>query len=34
MSKLVVIAYDTPNKAAEVRGKLRKLQKDQAIDVE
>ncbi len=32
MSKLVVIAYDTPNKAAEVRSKLRKMRQEQIID--
>lgn len=34
MSKLVVIAYDAPNKAAEVRSRLRKLQQEQIIDLE
>ena len=34
MSKLVVIAYDTPDRAAEVRGKLRRMQKEQLIDID
>jgi uncharacterized membrane protein len=34
MSKLVVIAYDNPGRAVEVRSKLRKLQKEQVIDLE
>jgi len=34
MSKLVVIAYDTPNKAGDVRSRLRKLQNEQVIDLE
>lgn len=34
MSKLVVIAYDAPNKAAEVRTRLRKMQKEQSIDLD
>ncbi len=32
MSKLVVIAYDTPNKAVEVRSQLRKMRREQVID--
>lgn len=34
MSKLVVIAYDAPNKAAEVRTRLCKMQKEQTIDLD
>ena len=34
MSKLVVIAYDAPHKAAEVRARLRKMQKEQTIDLD
>ncbi|SBT06429.1 putative membrane protein [Candidatus Accumulibacter aalborgensis] len=34
MSKLVVIAYDSANKAAEVRSRLRTMQKDQTIDLD
>ncbi len=34
MSNLVVIGYDDPFKAEEVRLKLRKLQKDYLIDLE
>jgi len=34
MSKMVVIAYETADKAVEVRSKLRRLQKEQAIDID
>ena len=34
MSNLVVIGYDDPFKAEEVRLKLRKMQKDYLIDLE
>ena len=34
MSNLIVVAYDDPFRAEEVRTKLRKLQQDYLIDLE